>query len=264
MFGHRVRGPLDVVREGWSDFGGDKAEPLLNFVSCTRYRLQKPLELARDNLTLAKAKMKAYYDKKAKIRTFEPGKEVLALLLLQEKPLAAKFSGPYVVKKKKKMEDCDYLIATPDRRKGVQLCHVNMLKLYYRSAEPSFGSGTVTIAGGEERESDGAVVTASVVSGGGEQENSRVFQKESAEHGGEVKFGEEEEVPLVLALGVDAALLPVEAQPKEPVFGDAVPVGLWENSHSALRERLQTSCWRGKRCSSGFGSTHVSLARRPD
>ena len=101
--------------------------------------------------------------------------------------------------------------------------------------------GATTIAGGEERESNGVVVKASVVSGGGEQENSHVVQKESAEHGGEVlKFGEEKEVPLVLALDVDAALLPVEAQPKKPVFGDAVPVGLWkENSHSALRKRLQ-------------------------
>ena len=47
-------------------------------------------------------------------------------------------------------------------------------------------------------------------------------------------------MPLVLALDVNAAFLPVEAQPEEPVFGDAVPVGFWEeNSHSALRERLQ-------------------------
>ena len=118
----------------------------------------------------------------------------------------------------------DYLIVTPDRRKSVQLCHINMLKPYYSAAEPSFGLGAVTIAGGEERESDGVVVTASVVSGGGEQENSRVVMKESAKHDGEVKFGEEEEVPLVLALSVDAAPMPVEAQPEEPVFGDAVPV----------------------------------------
>ena len=144
---------------------------------------------------------------------------MLALL-----PLAATFSGLYVVKKK--MKDLDYLIATPDRCKDVQLWHVNMLKLYYHSAEPSIGSGAVTIAGGKERESDGVVDTDSVVSGGGEQENSRLSA--------------EEEVSLVLALGVDAALVPFETQPEKPVFGDAVPVGLWEeNNHSALRDRLQ-------------------------
>ena len=128
-------------------------EPPFKVGKCTRSRLHKALELARDNLTVAQAKMKAYYDRKAKVRTFEPGEEVLVLLPLQGKPLAAKFSGPYVVKKK--VRDLDYLIATPDRRKGVQLCHINMLKLYYRSAEPSFDSEAVTIAGGEERENDG-------------------------------------------------------------------------------------------------------------
>ena len=46
------------------------------------------------------------------------------------------------------------------------------------------------------------MVKDSVVSGGGEHENSRVVQKESAEHSGEVKSGEEEEMSLVLALGV--------------------------------------------------------------
>ena len=188
VFGQCVHGPFDVVREGWSDSGGDKAEPLLDFVIRTRYRLHKALELARDSLTVAQAKMKAYYDRKAKVRTFEPGEEVLALLPPQGKPLVAKFRCPYVVKK---VGDLDYLIAIPDMRNGVQLCHVNMLKPYYRSAEPNFGSEAVTIADGEERESDGAVIKTSVVSGGGVQENSRVVQKESVENGGEIKSGEE-------------------------------------------------------------------------
>ena len=63
VFGHRVRGPLDVVREGWSESNGDKAELLLGFVTCTRYRLHKALELTRGNLTVAQAEMKAYYDR---------------------------------------------------------------------------------------------------------------------------------------------------------------------------------------------------------
>ena len=151
--------------------------PFTQVVTRTRSRLHKALELTRDNIAVAQAKMKAY-DRKAKVRTFEPW-EVLALLPLQGKSLAAKFSGPYVVKKK--VGDLDYLFVTPDRCQGMQLCHVNMLKPYYRSVEPSVGSGAVTIVGGEERESDSAVVTDSVVSGGVEQENSRVVQKESIE-----------------------------------------------------------------------------------
>ena len=78
VFGHRVLGLLDVVREGWSDSGGNKAELLLDFVIRTRSRLHKALELARDNLTVAQTKMKAYYDRKAKVRTFESGVSFVA------------------------------------------------------------------------------------------------------------------------------------------------------------------------------------------
>ena len=76
--------------------------------------------------------MNGYYDRKAKYRCFEPGEEVLALLLLQGQPLAARYSGPYVIERK--VGDLDYVIATPDRRKRAQLCHLNMLKPYHRSS----------------------------------------------------------------------------------------------------------------------------------
>ena len=44
-------------------------------------------------------------------------------------PFHAKFGGPYEVLKK--VSDENYLIATPNRRKSSQLCHVNLLKPYY-------------------------------------------------------------------------------------------------------------------------------------
>lgn len=65
---------------------------------------------------MAKAKTKVYDYRKARVTTFEPGKEVLALLPLQGKPLAAKFTGSSVVKK---VGDLDYFIATADTRKVV-------------------------------------------------------------------------------------------------------------------------------------------------
>lgn len=40
----------------------------------------------------------------------------------------AKFTGPYVVKKK--VSDTNYIIDTPDRRRRSRVCHVNMLKKY--------------------------------------------------------------------------------------------------------------------------------------
>ena len=73
--------------------------------------------------------MKGYYDQKTKYRSFAPGEEVLVLLPLQGQPLAARYCGPYVIEK---VGDLDYMLVTPDRHKRVHLCHVNMLKPYFR------------------------------------------------------------------------------------------------------------------------------------
>ncbi|KAK3883489.1 hypothetical protein Pcinc_012188 [Petrolisthes cinctipes] len=45
--------------------------------------------------------------------------------------LSANFCGPYVIERRIGMTD--YLVRTPDRRKKYQLCHINMLKPYYRN-----------------------------------------------------------------------------------------------------------------------------------
>ena len=44
-------------------------------------------------------------------------------------PLRAKFCGPYEVEKK--VNDLNYVVSTPDRRKTKRLCHINMLKQYF-------------------------------------------------------------------------------------------------------------------------------------
>ena len=85
-------------------------------------------EIAKTNLGTAQDKMKVWYDRRAKERSFEVGDEVLALIPIPGDPIRARFSGPYVVHKK--LNDVDYIIKTPERRKQQRLCHVNMLKLF--------------------------------------------------------------------------------------------------------------------------------------
>ena len=138
VFGHRVRGPLEVIREAWCG-DGCKKRSLLEFVLATRERLTSALEIAKSNLAGAQGKMKEYYDKKVKEREFQVGDEVLALLPMQGRPLAAKFSGPYKIIKK--IGALDYVVMTSDRRKDTQLCHINMLKPYYRREEAPLGVG---------------------------------------------------------------------------------------------------------------------------
>ena len=72
--------------------------------------------------------MKQDFVKNTKERCFNSADKVLARLPIPGRPLQARYFGPYTVKKK--ASDLNYIIATPDRRKQKQLCHINMLKEY--------------------------------------------------------------------------------------------------------------------------------------
>jgi len=61
---------------------------------------------------------------------FSPGEKVMVLLPIPGKPLHAKYHGPYSVVEQ--VGPVDYIIATPDRRKTKRVCHVNLLKKYFK------------------------------------------------------------------------------------------------------------------------------------
>ena len=69
--------------------------------------------------------MKVWYDRKAKLRCFEPGDRVLVLIPVVGNPLQAKY-----------ISDTNYLVRTPGRRKETQVCHINMLKAYHEKPKP--------------------------------------------------------------------------------------------------------------------------------
>lgn len=140
VFGHRVRGPLAVLHDDWS-----KEEPpanLLDYVNGFRHRLYMAGQLAKQKLAKAQTKMKTLYDRHSEKRQFSEGDQVLALLPIAGSPFQAKFHGPYTVVKR--LSDLNYLIATPDRKKRQQLCHINLLKPYF--ARESSVMGTVMTA----------------------------------------------------------------------------------------------------------------------
>ena len=127
VFGRTVRGPLKLLKESW--LADDPSDSLLDQVSSLRDRLVSATKLAQENLKRSQCKMKTWYDKKARDRSFRVGEKVLVLLPIPQHPLQARYCGPYVVTKK--VSDLDYVIDTPDRRKARRLCHVNMLKKYH-------------------------------------------------------------------------------------------------------------------------------------
>lgn len=67
--------------------------------------------------------MKSKYDLKTKVGNFKEGDKVLAYLPIPGSPLSAKYHDPYSVRSK--VNEVNYIIKTPDRRKATQLVHVN-------------------------------------------------------------------------------------------------------------------------------------------
>uniref|UniRef100_A0A8L0DMS3 ribonuclease H n=1 Tax=Oncorhynchus mykiss TaxID=8022 RepID=A0A8L0DMS3_ONCMY len=132
VFGHRVRGLLSVLQDDWKS--PEPPQSLLSYVCDFQRRLYAAGEMAKEKLSSSQERMKGIFDRRAEPRQFSPGDQVLALLPIVGSPFQAKFQGPYTVLRQ--YTEQNYLVATPERRKAHQLCHVNLLKPYYaRSSE---------------------------------------------------------------------------------------------------------------------------------
>ena len=82
-------------------------------------------ELVHKNLSKAQEKQKTWYDKKARVREFEPGDPVLVLLPTSSSKLLAQWQGPYQVVKR--VGKVNYLY---DHRKRKRVFHINMLRAF--------------------------------------------------------------------------------------------------------------------------------------
>ncbi|XP_068229690.1 uncharacterized protein [Palaemon carinicauda] len=129
VYGHNVRGPLDLLREHWE--GGSGKMNSLDYILSFKEKLRSIWQWAQNNLSTSQAKMKTHYDRKSQVRNFEAGEQVLVLLPMPGQ-FRAQFVGPAVVKKK--LNDVDYLVEIPGRRKKYQLCHINIMKKYFSRA----------------------------------------------------------------------------------------------------------------------------------
>ena len=125
VYGHNVRGPLDVLKDQWEE--GARNINLLEHVMQFKERLRNVLAWTRDNLDHAQVDMKERFDRKAKKRNFDVGDAVLVLIPIPGE-FKAKFTGPGIVKNK--VNDFNYNVELPGRRKKVETFHVNLLKPY--------------------------------------------------------------------------------------------------------------------------------------
>lgn len=58
---------------------------------------------------------------------------MLIRLPLNSHPLKTKYLGPFAIARK--VDNVNYIVNTPSRRKKTQKCHVNMIKPYFRHSQ---------------------------------------------------------------------------------------------------------------------------------
>ncbi|KAF7641118.1 hypothetical protein LDENG_00293400 [Lucifuga dentata] len=93
VFGHNICGPLKVLQEQFMSSSSSNTN-VLDFVSERRARLHNATTLAREALSSSQDSMKRRFDRKAVMRQFHPGDQVLVLLPVPGSALTAQFLGP--------------------------------------------------------------------------------------------------------------------------------------------------------------------------
>ncbi|XP_071944659.1 uncharacterized protein [Antedon mediterranea] len=129
LYGWKVRGPLDIMKEMWT---GTVTGPqsVVSHVVKMRDRLTSMKDLVQENIELSQTRQKQKYDQKSVCREFSPGDEVLLLLPSSNDALEAKWQGPYKVLRK--LGPVNYEVETNDKRKKSKVYHINLLKQFHR------------------------------------------------------------------------------------------------------------------------------------
>ena len=126
LYGRKVRGPMAILRELWSDEVND--EQVLStyqYVVELRERLEQTCKLPRENLEKVQIKQKTYYDKRARSRKFDVGGKVLLLLPTENNKMLLQWKGPYEIVEV--LNRMDYKV---DVNGVVNPYHANILKQY--------------------------------------------------------------------------------------------------------------------------------------
>ena len=81
IYGRAVRGPMAILRELWSKEVPEKeVKTTYQYVVDLRNKMEETCALARDALVESQKAAKKHFDRKAKMRSLEPGCKVLVLL----------------------------------------------------------------------------------------------------------------------------------------------------------------------------------------
>ena len=146
LYGRRVREPLDILKEVWVGYEGEKENVNIHVLEMRRC-LEEMSELVKENVTKAQKRQKNYYDKKFKPQDLKVGDEVPILEPARRSKLQLEWNGPYKVMRR--VSEVDYEVQTPGRRREKKVYHVNLLKKWQK---PETVEGFTALDDSQERQ----------------------------------------------------------------------------------------------------------------
>ncbi|XP_063075477.1 uncharacterized protein LOC134465637 [Engraulis encrasicolus] len=128
LLSYRPRGLLDIAKEAWEE-QPCKQRTLIEHVGAMRDRMKSVYPIIREHMEAAQRQQQASYNRPARPREFKPGDRVLVLVPTVECKFLAAWQGPYEVIER--VGDVNYKVRQTDKRKKVQIYHVNLLKKWH-------------------------------------------------------------------------------------------------------------------------------------
>ena len=125
LYGRTVRGPMQVLKQLWTEQEVPETRNTYQYVLDLKHRLEETCRVARESLNEAQGFYKHHYDKTARKRSLRVGDKVLVLLPTSHNKMMLQWKGPYeVVEVVNRM---DYRVKVENR---VGIYHINLLKKY--------------------------------------------------------------------------------------------------------------------------------------
>ncbi|CAM4573874.1 unnamed protein product [Lepidochelys kempii] len=108
LYGRKVKGPLDLMRDEWEGKATPNGESVVEYVLIFRKRLAELMGLARENLARAQKKQKVWYDRMVRARAYATGDQVMVLIPERKNKLQAAWEGQFKVVKQ--LNEVNYVV----------------------------------------------------------------------------------------------------------------------------------------------------------
>ena len=154
LYGRKVRGPLDILRELWTgEAETSETKSTYQYILDLRNRIDETCRNAHTQLQKSSSRYAKYYNQKAKHREFQVGDKVLLLLPTDRNKLLLQWKGPFEVISK--ISSMDYRI---DLNGKPKVFHINLLKKYHErnNNDPSLSDADTACTAVIECEEDEA------------------------------------------------------------------------------------------------------------